>query len=69
METLTDMDASDIAPIPTQQPPCFQMKNSFNWEVGVQHYSPILKIETHRRTKKNFTTVHTGAMKDINHSY
>jgi hypothetical protein len=60
METLTDMDASDIAPIPTQQPPCFQMKNSLTGklEFSITSHSKRLKsIEERKNISQQFIWV------------
>jgi hypothetical protein len=60
METLTDMDASDIAPIPTQQPPYFQMKISLTGklEFSITPQSKRLKpIEERKNISQQFIQV------------
>jgi len=55
--------------VPTQQFPCFQLKDYAHWGAQSSVFTfPSHKIKRYRRTAACSTTVHQG-VKDISHSY
>ncbi len=55
--------------VPTQQFPCFQLKDCSHWELRVPYLLfQATKFKRYRRTAMCSTTVHQG-VKDISHSY
>jgi len=55
--------------VPTQQFPCFQLKDCAHWELRVQYLLfQATKFKRYRRTAMCSTTVHQG-VKAMSHSY